>query len=361
MMRLHLLPEACVRCPFCLAEDAVCHEDSLCEKCGQRVPTEYLQHATKANLTAIQTFGWSGHGKSTFLAGLTMTLARMAMVWRDCTCRALTPGSQLILREVNTFLKTGALPPPTANDGNEALFLIKNAGPWGDQIITYRDYRGEIFDSLDIEIARLPLLSRSPVIFLVLSLNDLREVAAGRSMEMLMENLVSALDREQIDLNRERRRVVVVLTKGDCLTYLPMEVTAYLREDTLWSVLSHSRSDTSEDPTSKRQESGHAPGTDAYRARMERMDQDLKIWIEAEAAGRNLVGIAKQCKLDLRFSVVSATGSQAGENGYLCAPWHPRRVIDPLLWAVDFEARRLSFLDGRLVHRGRHRRVRFES
>ncbi|MDP9120426.1 MAG: hypothetical protein M3O15_03515 [Acidobacteriota bacterium] len=328
-----------IPCPFCLAKDSVAAEDLLCAACGERAPVEYLRHQDRLVLTAIQACGWPGHGKSSFLAALTLVLTRMGMVWPGCFYSALTEHSQRKLRELNTCLRIGGLPPATGAAGEAVLLRLEHAGPWGSRLIVYRDGPGEVFDRFEVDVDELPLLHRTPAPFLLLSPNDLQGVAAGRSMEMLMGSLVSALGRAGIDPELGRRCAVVVLTKADAVAGLPAFVRSYLTADRLWTAVSRAGNGAPGTAQSSRSEPLELPGTVAYREQMVGVSEALRAWIENDPAGRNLVRTADDFGIALRFSAVSATGSQAAENGYLTAPWHPRRVIDPLLWALELEPR----------------------
>lgn len=345
MSRLRIYPESGVPCPFCLTKDTLGQEDLLCTECGQRAPAEYLRYQQAAEITAIQTFGWAGHGKSTFLAALTLVLTRMGMAWPGYFCSALTEDSQRKLRELNTYLRTGGLPPVTSTEGDTILLLLKNAGVWADRLIIYRDYPGEIFDRLEVDVNRIPLLHRAPVTLLLLSPNDLSSVAGGRSMEMLMGSLVNALNQKGVDFERDRRCAVLVLTKADAIAHLPTLVRNYLKQDRLWSAIHRGMNDGPSHLQSSERELSEEPGSEEYRERMAAAGDAIREWIEKDPAGRSLVRIAEGHGITLRFSAVSATGSQPDENGFLSAPWHPRRVIDPLLWALEFDPRRLSLLD----------------
>jgi Double-GTPase 2 len=343
-MSLQLLPEERTICPECLREDTLGMEDTLCAGCGKRPSAAAQRLIHTLGLTAIQALGWPGHGKSTFLAALTLVLRRIGMVWNGFFCSALTESSHRKLRELNTYLATGALPPPTAEEEGTVLLLLKNAAAWGDRLLVYRDCPGELFEGFDVEVDRLPLLQRAPVVFLILSLTDLKGVAGGRSLEMLMETLVHSL--EQLpEPARQRRCAVVVLTKADAIPDLPPLVRNYLIGDRLWAALDPGLRAAADRERAGAGDLTPEPGTEAYRERMAAVGEAIQAWLETVPAGRNLVRMAENHDLALRFCAVSATGSQADDNGFLSAPWHPRRVLDPLLWALDFDPRRLSFID----------------
>lgn len=343
-MGVELLPIDDIPCLNCWL-GTLATDSSVCTECAQRAPAEYFRLYRTLGLTAIQAFGWPGHGKSTLLGALTLVLTRMSMVWPNYFYRALSESTVRKLRDLNNYVRTGGLPPPTTTDDGAVLLLLRNAGPWGDRLIAYRDCPGELFDNLDVDTGRLPLLRHAPATFLVLSPSDLTGVASGRAMEMLMWSFVRALETGAGTASL-RRSAVVVLTKADAMTNLPNSIRTYLKQDGPWSLLHDAGHGERGAMSGFELPPSGVPGTDAYRAGMSTASEALRTWLEEGPAGRTLVRIADDHGIALSFSAVSATGSQVDDNGFLPSPWHPRRVIDPLLWALQHAPQRVTFFDG---------------
>jgi hypothetical protein len=137
-------------------------------------------------------------------------------------------------------------------------------------------------------------------------------------------------------LNRDPLKLIVVLTKADAIADLPAALRGYLKEDRLWEQGGTSSAGPAAAPADA------LPSAQHYLAALWRVDAEIKSWLQHRVAGQLLLRRAAECHVDLRFAIVSATGSgiAAGRDGIL--PWTPRRVLDPLFWALELATPRAT-------------------
>ncbi len=352
MSGVRLFGEEHDRCPLCGSDVDPANGGARCGHCRLPISRDLRQALEKTEPLIIQTFGSSQHGKTTYLCALTMTIVRMGRLWSSYACRALSERSRRRLLEVGSYLKTGALPPPRTNDGDEpTVLLLRQLGWYGDRLMIYGDAPGEAFDSVYVEPRRVPFLKHASVTFLIASLCDFEESSDGRSIDMLIDSLVASLEHQGVDLCARRRCAVVVLTKGDTVLDLPLSLRRRLVRDPLWLAL------RGEDPEARGSRDNRAqdlgsrserwlPNEERYLDGMCETDEELRRWVSSRCEqGSNLLQIAEDNGITLRFSLVSATGSEPDENNFLTHAWSPRRVIDPLLWALDFADHDRTILD----------------
>ena len=327
-MRLRFLGGSPLLCPFCLAEMVAGWQGDTCPVCHREQPRQYLQNAGALKPLPVQTIGWSGHGKSVFLAGLTMLLTKMQVVWKQYTWLAGSDETYRAVEEILGHLEAGTVPPSTPLDHDlPFLLLLRGMGRWAGRALVYRDCAGEHFNGLAIPVERVPFLLKARTIFLIASPADL-EQRRTRTVDMLLQGYLSTLAKHRVDPAVDRRRVVVVLTKGDVnRDSLPPQFRKYLDDDGVWGTLDEGR----------RNLQFSDGDVTRYLAEMATVDRELRRWVQTSAAGQHLVRLAEDARVDLRFSLVSATGGPV--NGtVLERRWDPQRVLDVLLWALDFDS-----------------------
>ena len=282
-----------------------------CAVCGQTPPPLYL--ASPAPILPIQVFGFKGHGKSMFLAALVRELDSFA------TCVAVTDEAQALQASVRADAMTGRLPDWTPL-GAAPLYVFQLAGlpQAGSRTLVARDEAGETFRNMNVPVDRLPFLLRASLIFMIISLPDLRQ-SPSDSMDLLMTNLVNTLVQHRVDLRRENRGVIAVLTKADLIDDLPASLHDYLADGSLADV-----------------------GSPRYMAGMQRMNAQARDWLKKDGPSRAFIQQAAHHNLWLRFALVSATGApvviRGEEAPALECAWQPHRVLDPFLWALRVDS-----------------------
>lgn len=320
-----------VLCPFSLERTAVAGVPPRCECCNEALPPLYLNGGQSMLPLPIQFLGLSKHGKTSYFAALTMVLQRVNAIWNGFTVTPATESSRKAMREVNLYFETGKLPSRTLPGSKDPYVMLLNRIPkWIDRALMIRDCSGEAFREIDIDLKEANFLLKSPLTLIFVSLADIN---AGYAMDDLMTSYLNALAAHGVSLGNEFKKVVVVLTKADLLLdSLPQELLLYISEDPIWQA--------------SRQEEGEpkwfaAKAMDAYLADLEEISRRIEEWICRRAAGRTLVTLARDRKIEIEFTLISSTGAAPQtQDNTLPTGWEPSRVLDPLLWALVLDERR---------------------
>jgi len=315
-------------CPFCLAEIRGGKKLESCPRCKMDLPVQYVNDYNENPPFFAQVFGWSQVGKTVFMSALTLMLVKMSKVWPRYAHSAATDASQRKVQEIHELLAKGKMPEMTQLGSEEVyIMLLRNMERWGGRTLVTRDCAGEIFDNLEVPVDQAPYLLNAPTTFMLVSLPDL--VDSGRSMEMLMNNYINTLMKHGVDFSKERRKLVVVFTKADIIQNLPANLRNYLIKDPLWAAIN----------TRGSVEQLDAAAMQEYLEIMGRVSEAISDWIQQEASGKAFVRLAEIKKIDIRFSLISSTGADVGEDKVMPVTLAPRRVLDPYFWALELQSR----------------------
>lgn len=316
-------------CPYSLTEIRGGTNLKTCPNCGEVLPPLYRTNYSQHPPSFVQVFGWSRVGKTVYLQALTLVLMKMANVWDRFAHSPATEKTVEIVKDINNYLASGVLPPPTAIELQDAYIMVLDGMPrWGGRTLVIRDCPGEIFDKLEVPTKFAPYLLNVPTAFMFISLPDMHK-SGGKTIDLLMTNYINTLTTHGIDFTKDHRSLVVVLTKGDIIKNLPEELRDYLTDDPIWVAINSGK-----DPK-KFDESA----LEAYISKMAEVSDKIEKWIQNDAPGKVFVRLAKERGITLRFSVISSTGAEVGEDGMLPQQLLPRRVVDPYFWALDLQSR----------------------
>jgi hypothetical protein len=73
---------------------------------------------------------------------------------------------------------------------------------------------------------------------------------------------------------------------------------------------------------------------------MGRVSDAISEWIQQrDPRGKVFVRLAQSENIEMRFSLISSTGSDVGEDGVLPVAMEPRRVLDPYFWALELQSK----------------------
>ncbi|HEX3046627.1 MAG TPA: GTPase domain-containing protein [Bacillota bacterium] len=319
-------------CPHCIGEVRGEKLKNNCDHCGYELPIQYTTDYEEHQPFFVQVCGWSRVGKTVFLSALTLMLVKMSKIWPKYYCAAATETANQKVREVNEFLVKGTMPGVTqVTEEDVFVMLLKNMELWGSRTLVIRDCPGEIFDNLQIPVDKAPFLLKAPITFMFISLSDLPN-SGGRTMNMLLENYINTLMRQGIDFNKERRKLVVVFTKADLIEQLPANLRNYLISDPIWAAVNNPKQVQQKDAIAMQE----------YLCEMERVSNAIGDWIQLGAPGLNFVRLAESKNIELRFSLISSTGSPLDEQSVMVNTWEPRRVLDPFFWALELQSRAIN-------------------
>jgi hypothetical protein len=138
-------------------------------------------------------------------------------------------------------------------------------------------------------------------------------------------------------------KLVIALTKADRIPNLPHDLRRYLKDDPLATevkaeseLLAHGVKPG--DPAFRFDDRAVQSG-ESYLNRLWEAHGQIAAWLGSTLAGSLLTRRAGAQHIDLRFCLVSATGSDLRSDGHMEAHWRPYRVLDPLFWALELGSR----------------------
>ena len=298
---------------------------------------------------SIEVFAMPGHGRTSFLWSMLFMLRQLSRVWPGYLCWPLDQATGRSLLEIHEKLRAGELPERSTSDqGKFTKFALhlRNMNPWGERFFVVRDSPDGVFTAEKLNGASaLPAVDWNRPALWLLSLSDLDEVR-GRFLDLALDDLIRARHSSCEAARQYPSRLMVVLTKGDALGDLPSGLRSFLKDDPLARELAESsgglfRAHDGIDLAAAKRGLGTHDMPDpvgAYFESRRAIDALARDWLSSNSAGRALLGRAEELKVDLKLSVVSATGSGIISGGRLATAWSPRRVLDPYFWALELGA-----------------------
>ena len=110
---------------------------------------------------------------------------------------------------------------------------------------------------------------------------------------------------------------------------LPANLRNYLINDPLWAAI-NARGVVSQLDTVSMQN---------YVETMMRVSDAIQDWVGQSSSGKNFIRSAKEKNIELRFSLISSTGTAVGEGNKMVESLSPRRVLDPFFWALELQSK----------------------
>jgi hypothetical protein len=330
MIPFQLNPNYHLMCPYCLHDLSFLIEKKItvCKVCGNEIPPLYKRDYRSTPPLIVQLLGWRQVGKTTYLQALSYLLSfRISNILENCHTVSVTDATLRFERSIEEYLDNGILPEITPLGEQEAFIrLCKNTGRWGSRTLVFRDCAGEVFDPLTIKLFdSVPYLLHAPTSLFLISLPNL-ETLPGYSMNQLLSSYINTLVGNRIDPRKNRRSVLIVLTKGDLITDLPKEVKDYLENDPICDAL-----------TKNEEYLLNKQGVLDYLEKMKDINHILSDWIDKKPGGKSMRLDAQDNKIKICYSIVSSTGKQlvSGEKN----SWKPKRILDPFFWTLEFQSK----------------------
>lgn len=311
-------------CPFCLTN--LQSRVNQCTACSRKLPPEYVKSHSgwlRKEPSMVSVIGFSGHGKTVYLASLYYALQNLVpRAWDAFHRQGLTIETLKMLYHNMGLLKSGDLPYKT----NPTSFPVPNIDrlckipQFGDRTLLIYDPPGEAFELVEDDIQRFAgFVRHSRCALFLVSLKDM--MGEFDSPDAVADEMHRLLETYNVGMTKmgapnKSQHLIVVYTKGDLLPShfedLPEEIIEYLEQS----------------------------GVEALRdlrPYMEGMRRNSRLLhdftLNALNAG-NFLSNAKAHFKTVEFCAVSALGSQpVGDR--LSERIAPRRVIDPLLWVLE--------------------------
>jgi len=299
-------------CPYCLKKTS----GTSCRECHENLPPLYLQrHGGFArNVAILSAVGFSGHGKTVYLASLLHMLdKRLIQIWPKYYRQGLDVDTVLTVQDNLARLQKGDLPESTRrNFPKPSIHLLKEIPQYGSRCLLVYDPPGEAFDSDDGIQRYAHFVQRSPVVLFLVSLVDLRE-PKDEDLFRLLNTYVLGMGR-MLARTREQH-LIVAYTKADLLTGAWQkypEVLAHLGDADYQAMAAPKK----------------------YLETLKRISTSLATYTEQELEALLFLRLAQKEFKSLTFCAVSALGNPP-EDGHLSTNIEPRRVADPLIWVIE--------------------------
>jgi hypothetical protein len=300
-----------------------------CPNCKNNLPIEYVRRSGQITPCFVQMIGWSSHGKSVYLQTLTSIIMRLSVFWRDkYIYSAQTNQTLAYTRQVKEYLRTGVMPEATHLDIQEAYIMqLLGMERWGNRILVVRDVAGESFNNFKYSVKYTPYLIHVPTVIMFFSPFDLKE--SNFTVDELMNGYIQTFFADETSNQKKKRSAIVTISKADLiLNELPSSIRNYLISDPFSNGIQPT--DPNENPER----------VDIYQyvQKMYQISEEIKYWVDETAYGHNLIKLACENNIQLKFSIVSSTGSLVPEDNRLKIGIRPLRVLDPLFWTLDLQS-----------------------
>jgi hypothetical protein len=322
------------KCPYCFSR----HEPTTCPDVQETIPPKYIKEYDKVPPIWLVTVGFEKHGKTYYLAALTMILEELDRVWPGTTYRLLDLHTQSGVTEMRREAIEGLDPKKTKETVPRPLFISVYDIP-GDRsncLVMY-DMAGEIYRTIsgDLDEGYFKSLKAVRNIWFMVSLWDLDK---GNNQTKINDLLTSYLDgMERLGWPLAGRNLIVVYTKGDKIFNqpeynLPEEIKSYFENDPFRDLTNFSVP-ISEMPDFELED---------YVEDMKKVSDQLEEYTRTHIRGGGaFINLARRNGLGLYFTLTSATGTSP-IDGRLQQEATRYRVLDPYLWAVHLNPPEVS-------------------
>ncbi len=315
-----------VICPFCLKPHYIRSSKFECPHHGEVVPSAYVKNYRETPPLWLVTIGFPGHGKTTYLAALTLMLENIDRVWDSVYYRRLDQYTRDTIRMWHQEAIEGELPKASVKQAapRPILFSMHNIPQAGSRCLVMYDIAGEIYDSLSEVGEYVASIKEVKTTWFLVSLPNLKRDPRGRTIHELFTSYLSGMESLRADLNG--RNVIVIYTKGDAMRF-PTPYTKlqdYMREDPFCSLTRRDANPPDEF------------SFEWYVAGMEEVSNQLRDFTRLKVKGGNaFINMAEANGINLKFCVTSALGEGADErSNRLHVDALRYRVLDPFLWSV---------------------------
>lgn len=315
-----------ITCPFCLqSHDTGAAATFTCSKYQQVIPASYIREYDTTPPLWLVTVGFPKHGKTTYLAALTLTLKDMSEVWPGSFSRDL---DQYTMETARNWLRDARLGIQSASTATgiprPLLMSISKIAGGGSRCLVMYDVAGEVYDKLHEVEEYVASIKQVSTTWFFVSLKDLQDRDQSRSLSELFTVYLTGMEGLHADLRG--RNLIVVYTKGDQIT--DPVIRSYLLSDPLQALAA---------PASQRLNLG-AFSMEEYYASLQKMSDTLRTYTRDEVpGGKPFVNMVESQGMNLVFSVTSALGEDPNADNRLSEDAHRYRILDPFLWAVRLE------------------------
>jgi hypothetical protein len=284
--------------------------------------------------SSLELLGAPQHGKTSFLWALSYMARNLSLIWPKYACWPQSATWDICFRAMLAALDHRELPGETSS-GSRLGLSLRGMGRWGDRRLFVEDDRDPVFGVSEGTVTNPREVNWGVPVCWLLSLPDLGTEEA-QVVDLQLDNLIRARLRSARSFEAQPLRLVIALTKADRIPGLPPELRDYLKNDPLAEIVE------AESVFSDGGEKSARPmlhfderSVQLYLETLGGIHQKVAAWLATTLPGSLLARRADAHHITLRFCLLSATGSDLRNNGHLAIPWRPRRVLDPLFWALE--------------------------
>jgi hypothetical protein len=316
------------KCPFCQGKHDFTKSPYHCPVfSSEEIPETYINDYDRVPPLWLVTVGFTRHGKTSYLAALTMMLENVNRVWPNTARDYMDQYTFRAVQEIRRQADTGEQPKATVKGVPRPLLIpMYDVPEAGSHCLVLYDTSGELYETLqgpdDVEYIRS--LREVKNIWFLVSLRDLKDDSTRRISDLLTIYL-SGMQRLKWSL--ADRNLIVVYTKADKVwSELPERVQTYMQDDPFKNVTNYDQdvADMSDFSLNNYVEEMRAVSTELEEYTRKRIP-----------GGGDFIGLARRYKMGLFFTINSALGADPDPRENRLRQDATRyRVLDPYLWAV---------------------------
>ena len=322
------------KCPFCFnkhdfKKSYICPNSFRKENPEENevVPPEFIKQYDRVPPLSLVTMGFKQHGKTTYLAALTMVLENLYRILPGTTYQLLDQYTVETVAKMRQNAITGNLPGPSEIAVPRPMF-VNIYGGLGPNCLVLYDVAGEIYHSVyensnDKYIQSLKTVKN--VLFMV-SLKDLEEDEYILRINDLLLRYIEGMQHLQMPV--ANHNLIVVFTKGDKMVNLaeyglPGKVNEHFLNDPFQKVTKKYDVDILTDFR-----------LDDYMTELQEVSDLLKDYTRRVVPGGGaFIDLAELNHIGLYFTITSATGDNP-VNNRLQQEATRYCVLDPYFWAL---------------------------
>jgi hypothetical protein len=263
---------------------------------------------------------------------------KLSLFWPEYVCWPQDSADDELFRTMLQAMSHREIP-SEGSAPSRLRFDLRGMERWGDRRLFADDDRDPVFGSGDTAPASQREFNWGVPVCWLLSLPDLA-TENSQVVDHRLDDLIRARLRSARSFEAQPLRLVIALTKADRLSNLPRGLREYLKEDPLAKVVKAEAAllDRGVEPDRPLLHFD-SKAVQLYLETLWGAHEQIADWLRTTLTGSLLTRRADAHHITLRFCLVSATGSDLRSNGHLAIPWRPRRVLDPLFWALELGCR----------------------
>lgn len=352
-----------VFCPFCLTihdfgEPPICSDRTDPDGKNPDVPRSYIQNYEINRPLWLAAIGFSQHGKTSFIGGLSSVLENSEKFWEGTTISYSDQYTFQTIQKIRKLIRERKADKPTrpsweTSDNDDKLnkpdrtqvprpLLIQmdSIPKFKSRCLVVYDTAGEYFNTLTgisdeaSQIGYLKSLKAVRNLWFMISLDDLANSKNSERQNIRDLLNIYIVGMQSMGWDIRGNNLIVVYTKGDKFKdneYIPEPIREYLVSDPYGQVVrqvTHAGRDNFFQGVQRVNFN-----MDAYLDKMIEISALLCEYTKKLPYGSAFLNLAEKHQLKVCFTITSALGTDL-TDGEAFVDITSYRVLDPLLWAL---------------------------